>query len=184
MESPFFESSPLVRSAKRGRPEELAQSPTAKLARRAKRVKSGKKRRDEGVNDSAISAGQSDLGYFDASPATQKDLGDNEMYDATAQNSPKTEANTRKARSEADHKRKHKHPRLKLNLNGNEWIPAVAGPSRPRAEHEELAEQTSRELTPLSDTAPPVDYTFKSFPNPTTSDYAPASVLEKPKAKV
>ncbi|KAK3303082.1 uncharacterized protein B0T15DRAFT_559843 [Chaetomium strumarium] len=179
MEFPFSDPSPLIPSTKRGLPEELAQSPTAKRAKRAKRAKSGKKRCDESVNESAICAVQDDWACSDTGPATQKDLEDTEMCDAPAQNIPKTEANTGKSRAEPDHQGKPKYP----IINGREWIPAVAGPSRPRAGHRELAEQPRRELTPLSEIAPPLDYTFKAFPNPTTSDYNPPEVLEKPKTK-
>jgi len=79
----------------------------------------------------------------------------------TALDSPKTEANTRKSRGGADFKGEPKKP-----INNGSKVPAVAGPSKPRSEKKSAAPEP-RELTPLSDLAPPVDYTFKSFPNPT-----------------
>lgn len=81
--------------------------------------------------------------------------------------SPKTEANTRKTRGGADLKGEVKKP----IHNGNK-IPAVAGPSKPRSVNRTVASEP-RELTDLSDLTPRVDYTFKSFPNPTLIPFPP-----------
>ncbi|KAK4241214.1 hypothetical protein C8A03DRAFT_12520 [Achaetomium macrosporum] len=110
---------------------------------------------------------------------SKKDFNETAKNDLFGQDNPKAEANTRKTRAEPDHKRKLKYP----TISAYERIPAIAGPSKPRAERKELTEQSACELTPLSDLAPPVDYTFKAFPNPTTTHFTSTKASEESETK-
>ncbi|KAL2133104.1 hypothetical protein VTI74DRAFT_2935 [Chaetomium olivicolor] len=80
----------------------------------------------------------------------------------TALTNPKTQANTRKARAEPDTKKGPKDANKNYNFNE---APAIAGPSKPFTNNQAAAE-LPRDLTPLSDFTPPIDFTFKAFPNP------------------
>jgi hypothetical protein len=115
------------------------------------------------------------------------------VKEPAAQGSPKTEANTRKTRAEPGSKKEAKDPidnghskvsavpgpckadpnpkkHPKHPVNGNPKVPAVAGPSKPRIRK---PAPPPKELTPLSDIQPPVDYTFKAFPNPPIIQFPP-----------
>lgn len=81
-------------------------------------------------------------------------------HDAT-----KTAANTRKIRAERDFKSKTKHA---VN-NGSAKISAVAGPSKPAIQHQRAAEEFPMDLSSPAGITPPIDYTFKAFPNPRIS---------------
>jgi hypothetical protein len=106
---------------------------------------------------------------------TKKDAKESAM-DLTAQDSSKTEANTRKTRAEPDLTGEPKHP----ITNRNSTAPTIAGPSKPRVKkhtHE------PKELTPLSDLDPPIDYTFSSFPNPPMIQFPAKKDTKKESAK-
>jgi hypothetical protein len=118
-----------------------------------------------------------------------------------AQSSPKTEANARKTRAEPGSKNEardtidndhskvsavpapckadpgpKKHPKHAIN-HASSTVPAVAGPSKPRIHKLALA---PKELTPLSDIHPPVDYSFKAFPNPPIIQFPPFKKSKEP----
>ncbi|KAH6847139.1 hypothetical protein B0I37DRAFT_430429 [Chaetomium sp. MPI-CAGE-AT-0009] len=76
-----------------------------------------------------------------------------------AQDTPKTQANTRKTRAEPNNE-----PKYPIN-NGTSEIPAIAGPSKTKTSKQKPAYE-SKELTPISNFTPTRDYTFKAYPNP------------------
>ncbi|KAK4124356.1 hypothetical protein N657DRAFT_689920 [Parathielavia appendiculata] len=114
----------------------------------------------------------------------------------TAQDNPKTEANTRKkVRAEpsvnktandrvedanskitgvtAPPKEEHisKKRRKRPNRHERPQVPAVAGPSKPKATDKPAP--APKELTPLSDITAPVDYSFKAYPDPPPVQFLP-----------
>ncbi|KAK4151043.1 hypothetical protein C8A00DRAFT_36313 [Chaetomidium leptoderma] len=106
---------------------------------------------------------------------TKKDAKEGVKHTA-GPDSPKAEANTRKTRAEPELKGEPKKP----ILNGSSTGPAVAGPSKPKADKKKSA-QEPRELTPLSDIAPRPDYTFKAYPNPPPVQFPPFKKSKEPK---
>ncbi|KAK4100436.1 hypothetical protein N658DRAFT_427739 [Parathielavia hyrcaniae] len=218
MESKFFTSSAKVGSTKRGFSDEVQESPTEKRAKRAKRSKKRRSKGEKdwvsfdqnSTPFSPVARKQTPTkpptpfplkkahsAYVQRSAdKTKETLGSENERDAkeslkqgTAQQSLKTETNTRKkVRGEpgvnnAAHDpiedassriptttdgspKEHvpKKHRKRPNRQERPYVPAVAGPSKPKVANK-LA-PADRELTPLSDITTPVDYTFKAFPNP------------------
>lgn len=199
METERCGSSPQVASTKRCLSAELQESPTAK---RAKRVKHGKRRRDRERNSGRESDGyveQRDWVSFDASPATGSPIArlQNPIMPPspfplerahkaqvlmTAENGkeeePMSKANTRKTRAGPDANGEPKRP---IDSGGFE-MPAVAGPSSLKANKKKPLEE-QKEPTPLSDFTPRVDYTFKAFPNPAIADFSTAKEGPKKESK-
>ncbi len=191
MESKFHPSS--AGQAKRSLSSELQESPTAKRAKRArshKRYRSKNeneldgyvKQQDWVSNDNGLGGApairypapargkQADTAHVmkpteknQAGPKNEPKKGaikqEGDTKDTTKSSaSPRIEANVRKTRGGMETERVPKKP-----FNVGNYIPAVAGPSKPT---EKKPKREDRELSPLSDCVPRRDLSFKAYPNP------------------